>query len=447
MLDPRPSSEPASVIVLGGGIAGLVAADRLSAAGLNVTVIDRSPTCGGAHQSRQIGDYTFDLGSFFYERRARIFELAPEIRQQCPQVQRFQRRIAPDGGILHYPLDPRELLRQSPWRLPQALLDLAGSRLVARRDGTLSAICRQRLGRTFFRTTGLESYINRFHHVPPNEIDEEFFYRRMAHIERSTRPGALFRAIFRSVRSAPPAPRAPLYVRPQAGFEAMFAPIFARLSARGVRFLLRHELERVRRDGSIFHVGTNRGSFIADAIVSTVPLDTVHKAIFGGSSGLLSLDMTTLFVSAEWLDQRAGNVLFNFHSQGAWKRLTVYSRIYPTTAGGREYFTVEATVAPGAAHDPDASFEDFRTHATRLGLARGLRLEGQERVDACYPLYAPGASASVRSVLDRIAATGIVAAGRQGRFEYLPTSSGVVRRVEQELAASGLLHTATELAA
>ncbi len=318
MLDPRPSGDPATVIVLGAGIAGLTAADRLSAAGLNVTVVDRNLACGGAHQSRNIGDYTFDLGSFFYESGARIFELAPGIREQCPKVVRVQRRIAPDGSILHYPLDPREVLRQSPWRLPLALLDLAGSRIGVRRDGTLAAISRQRLGRTFFKSTGLESYITRFHHVPPKEIDEEFFYRRMAHIERSTRPGALVQAIARSLKAAPPAPRLPLHVRPKAGFAAIFTPIAARLQARGVRFLLREELQRIRRDGSIFHIRTNRGSHCADAVVSTVPLDTVHRAIFGESSSLVSLDMTTLFVSAEWLEPRSGNVLFNFHSQGAW---------------------------------------------------------------------------------------------------------------------------------
>lgn len=450
MLDARAIGGTGSVTVLGAGVAGLFAAERLSAAGLRVSVIDHSDRCGGSHQSRNIGDYTFDLGSFFYEAGARIFQLAPGVRGQCPQVLRIQRRIAPDGAILHYPLYPREVLRQSPGTLPLAMLDLVASRLRVRRDGTLDAISRQRLGRTFFQNTGLESYLIRFHHVSPREIDEEFFFRRMSHIERSTRGRALAGAALRFLftrEAAAATPRRPLHVRPQCGFNAMFAPIVARLEARGVRFHLGEDLQRIRKDGSIYHLRTSKGLHFSEAVVSTIPLDATHRALFGESSGLVSLDMTTLFVSAEWLDARAGNVLFNFHAQGRWKRATIYSRIYPGPANRREFFNVEATIAPGTSHDPQSSFDDFRAHVTKLGLARGLVLEGHARLDHCYPLYSLGSKATLQAMLDRVSRTGIVLAGRQGRFEYLPTSSGVIRRVEEELAAAGIPAASPDLVA
>lgn len=450
MLDPRPCSGTGSVTVLGAGVAGLSAADRLSAAGLRVTVIDRSDHCGGAHQSCSVGEYTFDLGSFFYERGAQIFQLAPEMREQCPKVLRIQRRIAPDGAILHYPLNARDVLRQWPGVLPLAVLDLAGSRLCVRRDGTLDAISRQRIGRTFFKTTGLEAYLTRFHHLSPREIDEEFFFHRMGHIERSTRLRALVSAGLRSLstRGDPSAtPRRPLHVRPQDGFHAMFAPILARLKSRGVRFHFAEDLQCIGREGTTYHLRTSKGSHFAEAVVSTIPLDTAYRALFGERSGLVSLDMTTLFISAEWLDPRAGNVLFNFHAEGRWKRATIYSRIYSAAANGREFFNVEATIAPGTSHDPQSSFDDFRAHVTRLGFARGLVLEGHARLDHCYPLYTRGSNAALQAALDRVSAAGIVLAGRQGRFEYLPTSSGVIRRVEEELAAAGMLSAASELAA
>lgn len=448
MLDPRASAGATSVIVLGAGIAGLYAAHRLSESGLHVTVIDQVDRAGGAHRSCHIGGFTFDLGSFFYEDGARIFELAPQIREQCPKVLRVQRRIAPTGSILHYPLEPREILQQSSWRLPFALLDLAGSRLGVRRDGTLDAISRQRLGRTFFRTTGLEAYMRRFHHLPPREIDEGFFFHRMAHVERSTRAKALLHTAFRSLspRTAN-AIRRPLHVRPRGGFEQIFTPIVANLKARGVEFRFLERLECIRPQGAAFHVRTTMGSYIADVLVSTVPLESLHQALFGESSDLISLDMTTLFVSADWLDPRAGNVLFNFHGEGHWKRATVYSRIYPQPSGDREFFTVEATIPRGAPHDPESIFDDFRSHASALGFARGIRLEGHARVRDCYPLYPPGSAARLRTVTERVSAAGVVLAGRQGRFEYLPTSSGVIRRVEEELDTAGILAPAPEFAA
>ncbi|SFF86733.1 Protoporphyrinogen oxidase [Novosphingobium sp. CF614] len=443
------------VVVLGGGIAGLAAADRLSQAGWRVRIVEKDRRCGGVHRARQIGPYTFGVGSIFYEENARLFDLAPGLRNLCPTVMRVQRRIAPDGAILHYPLEPREFLRQSPLRLARSVVDLAWSRLWVRRDGTLDAIARQRLGGSFFESTGLASYISRFHHVSPREIDEVFFFRRMAYVERFTRIGALARSAARSLLSRAPVnqrTRRPLRVRPREGFEPIFERIERRLAASGVEFSLGDALLSLRREGGLFHLRTASGSCFAEAVVSTIPLDSLHQAMFGVGSGLVSLDMTTLFVSAAHLDRRLGNVLFNFHPRGQWKRATIYSRIYPDAAGrdggfDREFLAVETTIPPGGSHDPQRIFEDFRKHMTVLGLARDLTLEGHERVENCYPLYTPGSGAILEQALHRISRSGIILAGRQGRFEYLPTSSGVILRVMQELDAAGLFAAAPEMAA
>ncbi|WP_395393877.1 FAD-dependent oxidoreductase [Novosphingobium sp. BL-8A] len=428
------------VVVIGAGIAGLAAADRLSACGHRVRVIEASPLAGGTHRSRVIGPYSFDVGSIFYEDNALLFELEPGLREICPKVRRLQRRIGPDGQLHHYPLEPRDFLKQQPWKLPWSLLDLAFSRLAVRRDGSLDAICRQRLGSSFFRATGLESYITRFHHVPAREVDETFFFQRMAFIEHATRLGAMARAAATTVfsrQAASARPRRPLFVRPPQGSEAIFTPIIRRLEARGVSFSFNEPLLELGRIGDHHRIRTSNRTLLAEAVVSTIPLDTTHRALTGQPSRLVSLGMTTLFVSASWLSPDAGNVLFNFDRQGRWKRATIYSRIYPGTGSGREYFAVETTIPPGGRHDPEGCFADFRAHVTRLGIATGLILEGAERIDNCYPLYRPGTAAAQAQALDQVTAAGIIAAGRQGRFEYLPTSTGVIARVREELASLG----------
>lgn len=430
-----------SVLVLGAGIAGLAAADLLSRRGLAVTVLEASARCGGTHRSRRIGSYSFDVGSIFYEEAARLFDLAPGLREACPQVRRVQRRICPDGALLHYPIEPRDLLRWPRPRQLRALADLLRCRALMRRDGTLETACLARLGPTIFRDTGLQSYITRFHHVPPAEIDEEFFFRRMGFIERATRPGALARAAWRALRRKPfrRGPPQPLRVRPAAGFEPLFDAVRATLEARGVRFAMSETLQRLSGGPGDFTVTTSAGSHRAAAVVSTVPLETLHQALWGRGSGLRSLDMLTLFVSAGRLAPETGTVLFNFHGEGRWKRATIYSRIYPEQAGdGRAFFAAEVTLPPGHPPDPEAAFADLRGHLERLDIAGDLRLEGHELVSDCYPLYAPGHAGRIEALLARLAATGVVLAGRQGRFEYLPTSSGVIRRVAEELAAGGL---------
>ncbi|WP_333605728.1 FAD-dependent oxidoreductase [Novosphingobium sp.] len=448
-MDDRTSAS-GLVVVLGGGVAGLAAAGKLRRAGWRVRIIERAGRLGGTHRSRQIGPYTFDVGSIFYESDAKLFDLAPGVRNLCPQVMRVQRRVAPDGTIRHYPLEPREFLHQRPLCLARAIIDLGWSRLTLRRDGTLDAIACRRLGRSFFESSGLASYIARFHQAPASQIDESFFLRRMAFVERATRLGALARLALHGMVTDRPLnakSRKPLHVRPRDGVDPIFDRIGRNLIAAGVQLTLGEELQSLRREGALFHVQTTSGAFRAQAVVSTIPLDTLHRAIFGAASGLTSLDMMTLFVSAAWLDARLGNVLFNFHPLGRWKRATIYSRIYPTPCTGREFLAVETTVAASGQYDPQAIFEDFRQHVEQLGLAAGLILEGYEHVENCYPLYHTGSQSILAQILHRIARTGVVLAGRQGRFEYLPTSSGVIRRVIEELDVAGPVLPTSEMAA
>ncbi|WP_246543278.1 FAD-dependent oxidoreductase [Novosphingobium profundi] len=440
-LRTSPQVPQGNVIVLGGGIAGLSAAQTLTAAGMQVTLVEAEASCGGTHRSHAIGPYTFDVGSIFYEANARLFALAPGLKEMCPTISRQQRRIAPGGELLHYPLEPREFLRRRPLELLLALLDLAWSRLRVRRNGGLDAISRKRLGRRFFESTGLRHYITRFHHVPPEEVSETFFFHRMGFIDKATRLRALARLTLRALfsrGSVANRPRPVLHVRPREGFAPLFERILAQLRAQGVETRLATRIDSIRREGSSFVLETDSGTLRASAIVSTIPLATLHKAVFGTSCGLEALDMTTLFASASWLDARVGNVLFNFDRHGRWKRATIYSRIYPEPALPREFLAIECTIPPGGEHAPDVIFADFRGHVEGLGLARDLALEGHTRVEGCYPLYRPDTEATLRNTLERIAQAGIVTVGRQGRFEYLPTSSGVIRRVREELEKAGL---------
>lgn len=449
MSEPLKPGSSGLIAVLGAGIAGLAAAAQLSAAGHRVIVIDQSHRAGGTHRSRQIGPYTFDVGSVFYEETASIFDLAPSLREICPEVASVQRRIAPDGSILLYPIAPRDLLRQKPARLAFSALDLLFSRLTLKPDGSLETLCRKRLGTRFFTDTGLRHYITRFHHVQPHAIDEEFFFRRMAIIDRFTRLENLARSAMRVFvpEKGSAARHWPMRVRPRQGFDVLFSAIVQHLTAQGVTFALGERLEALEKDEAFFRIRTESCTRLATSVVSTIPLDALHRALFSEPSGLESLDMTTLHVSAEWLHPDSGNVLFNFHPDGAWKRATVYSRIYPNSANERASFSVETTLAPGSAHEPQPTFEAFRTHALQLGLARGLRLEGHDLVKSCYPLYTVGYRKKVNAVLDRIKRTGIVTAGRQGRFEYLPTSTGVIAQVSHHVGVTAMASAAPGIAA
>lgn len=432
-----PTPCPARLVILGGGIAGLTAADALSKLGHDITIIEESDVCGGVHRSREIGPYTFDAGSIFYEDKARLFDLAPGLQESCPPVRRIQRRISPEAALLHYPFEPRDLMKWKKMRLLGGLADMGWSRARADRDGTLETACRTRLGRTIFEGTGLRSYMERFNHVPPTEVDESFFFHRMKFVEQATRTDAMLRSALRALRRKPfrKSPPAPLRVRPESGFQTLFEPIKASLEARQVKFAMSQKVTGLSGGPGDFTVTTNHGLYFADAVISAIPLPTIYELLFEEDSGLLALDMLTLFVSGTDIPKEAGNVLFNFHAEGRWKRATLYSRIYPEReTGGREYFAAEITLPPGKSADPEDAFADLRKHMTDLGLIRDAKLEGYELVQNAYPFYPPGTVGRLEKALARVSDRGIISVGRQGRFEYLPTSSGVIRRVGEELA-------------
>ena len=61
------------VVVIGAGLAGLVAARELVAAGADVTVLERGRSPGGRLATRRIGDATFDHGAQFFTVRTPAF--------------------------------------------------------------------------------------------------------------------------------------------------------------------------------------------------------------------------------------------------------------------------------------------------------------------------------------------------------------------------------------
>ena len=68
------NSQIIDTLIIGSGLAGLSAASRLSAQGLNVTVIDKGRGVGGRLAARRIGDAVFDHGAQFFTARSEQFK-------------------------------------------------------------------------------------------------------------------------------------------------------------------------------------------------------------------------------------------------------------------------------------------------------------------------------------------------------------------------------------
>jgi len=91
------------VVVVGAGIAGLCAAERLVAAGLRVVVLDKSRGVGGRMATRRVGDAVCDHGAQFFTVRGPEFaELVAAAREDAmvmPWCEGFAQAAA-DGRIM-----------------------------------------------------------------------------------------------------------------------------------------------------------------------------------------------------------------------------------------------------------------------------------------------------------------------------------------------------------
>ena len=370
---PRDNIQKAGVVVLGAGIAGLTAAHELVQQGHSVTVLDQQPRCGGSHIAENINGYTFDIGSFFFNREHPMFTMFPETEELFLEADCRKLRLAPDGRLRRYPFEPREVLDWPFWWQLRAAASLAYNRLFDRNPINTEQSCIARLGRVMYVRSGLATYIERLHGFRPNEISNLFFLRRMNFVTRRSGWTSLARLGLRvftgkSMRVGTP----PTFlIRPKEGFDPVYERIRENLSRRGVNFHLGESLEHVEAAPGQFRVSTRSSTFESSHLICAMPIATLHDLLFREPSNLVSCDLLTLYVSASGDNHTDATVLFNFNPRGKWKRLTVYSKLYGKNEDGRSYFAVEFPQRKGEVIDPEEAFEGFVRHVTDYGVFEG----------------------------------------------------------------------------
>jgi len=120
---------PKSVIVIGAGPAGLAAADRLAAAGIDVLVLEGQDRVGGLCRTVSFAGATFDLGGHrFITKDDEVREFVFELMGDDLEVRHRKSTIRLRGKNFAYPLDFKNLLlRMNPFTTMRAGLDYLGT--------------------------------------------------------------------------------------------------------------------------------------------------------------------------------------------------------------------------------------------------------------------------------------------------------------------------------
>lgn len=421
------------VVVLGGGVSGLVAADILAAAGRQVVILEPYDRLGGNQRSLNIGSYTFDIGSFIFFAGSPFFRRFPGAEAVCHPARISVDRVTPQGRISRYPFSvAHDLFRRGPIEVARTFLSLGYSRIRHRRPTSAGSFARYHLGERLFGQSGLRAYIQRLCGIPADEVDYRFAEKRMNWIAQTVSLGSIANRLRRLGKAPVTGPA--VLVRPREGFERLFGQVGAQLRAVGVQIHLNSRLQTIRAQGEGFKVTTSRGAFLASRVISSLPLTMTAEAC-GIEAGdqIRSLPLLSLFIAFAGDLGFKSEVLYNFSDVGSWKRLTVHSRIYGQ-ADGRDYLSVEVPLALGPS-DAAREFAAFLAFMDDHGLMAGeAELVGHELTDFAYPTYARGSLDASEALIDQIERTGVEMLGRQGRFDYIPTASKATQLAAERLA-------------
>jgi protoporphyrinogen oxidase len=431
--------EAADVIVLGAGVAGLTATHTLLQETGDILCLETFDHVGGNHRSRNIGEYSFDIGSIVLDANAPLFSYFVGLRDLCVPFNMAIQRVAPRGRVRAYPFEIREAFGGNFFAAMANASSLLAGRLSRRAPKNVEDYCIHVIGRRLYEELGLKIYVERFHGLPADAIDVRFAEQRMQFVAKGARPDQIAAAIVRASRnwlagrSEERASFAAL-VRPRAGFEALYGAVRDHLVQRGARFIFSVAPRTIRKCNGRFEIDTDRGVFSARRVVSTLPVNTILPLIGARTEdALLSSNLLTLFVSFSGARGFAAPILYNFDSAGYWKRLTMHSDAYGRV-NAREYFSLEFPFTATGPPKCEDAFRHFRDHVQRSGIFAGdLALEGSELTRNAYPVYTLGSDEVLRRAMRTIEDFGIGTIGRQGRFDYLPTVGRVMTQVEQQL--------------
>jgi protoporphyrinogen oxidase len=441
MLQTSPVAAPtrADALVLGAGISGLVATRLLKRQGYqSIIVLDQYKHAGGNHISCDIGPYTFDIGTFLFQDDSPLMRHFPELLAAYHPASPGIGRVTPDGRILDYPMSIRSEILDAgivEWlRIGGSLLR---ARLSFRPKRNVRDLLHYWIGPRLANTTGIENYISRFYEVPADKIEVSFALKRMEAIARAA---SIRNQALKLLGKKEPWHKGRSFVRPREGFPGLYQIAVRKLEAEGVRFRLGESFQALTREGNEFCLSSSGGTFLAETVVSTIPVDECLKLCgLADRPSLPTMTLTTLFFSTDGQRGFRPTILYNFSASGRWKRLTMYSDYYGSQ-NSRDYFGVELSQQSFGGQNRadedsvDRCAEQFVQDVRQKDLFQGdLKLEGAYRLENAYPLYMHGVSSRANEAIATLRNFGIHSVGRQGGFDYLPTARHTTLVVEEAL--------------
>jgi protoporphyrinogen oxidase len=423
-----------TVLVLGGGPAGLTAAYLLGKAGQSAVVLEAEDQVGGLAKTVEIDGYRFDLGGHrFFTKSLEVDMLWHEILGEEFLLRPRMSRIYWNGRFLDYPLRGPDVVRKlGPVELTRCIASYARAAMTPNgKEESLEDWVSNRFGRRLFELF-FKSYTEKVWGVPTSEIRAEWAAQRIKGLSFASAA----RAAFFGNRGNKVKSLISEFNYPRFGPGQMWDAMTEAIEEQGGEVRLEAPVDRLHVSGGrIVRVESEVGTYeLPHAVISSLPLREVvrmatprpHAEVLDAALGLRYRDFLTvaLVVDGEdlfpdnWLyihepDVRVGRIQ-NYRSWSPWMVPD------PSKACiGLEYFCFAGDDLWTMSDDDLVDLAAGELE--RLGLAPRSRVERgfAIRVPKAYPIYDADYADRVqviRAWLDTIA--NLQQVGRNGLHRY-----------------------------
>ncbi len=277
-----------SIAVLGGGLAGLSAAEALVRGGHTVTLFEASDTLGGFIRTEETGGWLIESGpNSFQEATDSLRQtiarlgLAPERLEASPAAR--HRFVVRRGRLVPLPLSPPAFLTSplfSPGTKAKVLLEFFRRPAARLQDISVAAFVRDHFGQEIL-DYAVQPFVSGIYAGDPEALSVEQAFPTLAALEK--KHGSLLRAQLALKRPRANEPRAlPAVISFKSGLAALVAAYVARLPAGSIR---RHSrVTGLRREGNwrVSVVGADAATGESfDAVISTLPAGALATLAIG----------------------------------------------------------------------------------------------------------------------------------------------------------------------
>lgn len=430
-----------SVLILGAGPAGLMAAWELAEHGYKVTVLEKEPYAGGMCATQtfegQHGNYRFDFGGHrFITKNPKLLEFVDKLMGD--ELLHAERKsvIRYRGRIYQYPLVLGDLIKNAPLSLLvgggfDLFKQLFKAKPSNRSEVSFAQWIESRFGKTLYRHF-FEGYTAKLWGIDPKNLSGDWASQRISLIDLKDIARRMLPGKRSNVRTY-----AKKYRYPKWGFGQLYTQLAHELENKGVKFIYEAEVsdltigdkQRISQVSYTHPLGDTTIS--CDELISTLPLPLMTKLTgFDSGLGYRSLRFINMPMEKKNLSDNTWQYLSDPQIIGT--RLQEPKRRSPFMAPeGRTSVMVEI---PCNKNDEvwcmdgtdlrNRVLDDLSVLNIDPSLATGEFFTSYS--EFAYPMMDMGYQAKREAAIEHLSQfTNLVMTGRQGTFRYIFTDTAM----------------------